>query len=902
MAGEGTPANRSDTGGETVGRPPLVPNHTLLSLIARGSYGEVWLARSELGQLRAVKVVFRSRLANAKPYEREFAGIKRFEPISREHEGFVDILQVGLNEAEGFFFYVMELADAAPAEVASSQCSVISDQSPASPSAISQLPSPNSEFQSANSDPRSPIFELRSPYSATTLLSEIHRLGHLPVDRVLDLGIRLASAMDFLHQKGLVHRDIKPSNIIFINGQPKLADVGLVADLGDPRSFVGTEGYIPPEGPGTAQADLYSLGKVLYEAATGKDRHDFPRLGTALDEAETNLNATEGLAPAAGPPSNVRADQLLELNEILVRAGETEPAKRYASAGQLLNDLRAVAAGRSLRQARARRRQFKLVAAALATCVVSLGLLVGLASIKRHFETRPQILFEDDFDGPELDTNKWTWSYVDGGADLLTGKRTAAVEQVAGELILRTRSEPAKAESVAQLLFVDSVHDFRSTSRCQIEVDLSGSSSRYFLGLAMSSGLPPTSVADVRGGVLCGSVQNNPDQTVLSLANLLVMVIPERQVAVVYPDRARRDQFDVVDLRDLAAWHMRFFCRSVSSAGFPPSPTEVRVRKVVVRRIADTPAVVGRVVDEVSDRPLEDAIIRDSSGKPIAKTSQSGAFLIEDQIGPFKVEKPGYPNATIQARSESDARHLITVRLRNLNPKIGDVVDVIPLGETPLSAIGIHDGKLHGLSYVDEERRSHLFEIDVVRREIRATRPRFYHFEGSFQSFAEVGGRTFGFQVWHTTNSNGVIFDLGRESQRPIVVLTRPDGRALRYPNGCAFDGRLLWFVENDFPDKVFGIHSFDPDWLRPGPDPFLPSSDIGLRALAWDGHRFWVSGWKLGLYRVNRDRAVRLQSVDYGVEGEKLPGDYDSLAYGEGYLWGLELDKKRICKIKTTE
>src|SRR6266702_295149 len=87
-----------------------------------------------------------------------------------------------------------------------------------------------------------------------------------------------------MHANGLVHRDVKPSNIIFVNGVPKLADIGLVADISEARSFVGTTGFIPPEGPGTPQADLYSLGKALYEMSTGKDRQDFPQLPSDLRE------------------------------------------------------------------------------------------------------------------------------------------------------------------------------------------------------------------------------------------------------------------------------------------------------------------------------------------------------------------------------------------------------------------------------------------------------------------------------------------------------------------------------------------------------------------------------------------------------------------------------------------
>ena len=59
---------------------------------------------------------------------------------------------------------------------------------------------------------------------------------------------------------------------------PKLADIGLVTGAGEACSLVGTEGYMAPEGPGTAKADLYSLGKVLYEISMGRKGQAFPEL------------------------------------------------------------------------------------------------------------------------------------------------------------------------------------------------------------------------------------------------------------------------------------------------------------------------------------------------------------------------------------------------------------------------------------------------------------------------------------------------------------------------------------------------------------------------------------------------------------------------------------------------
>src|SRR5947208_12218205 len=81
--------------------PPPIPDHELLHLIGRGSYGEVWLARSAIGSLRAVKVVHRKSFDHDRPYEREFEGLKKFEPISHSRESQVDIFHVGRNDAAG---------------------------------------------------------------------------------------------------------------------------------------------------------------------------------------------------------------------------------------------------------------------------------------------------------------------------------------------------------------------------------------------------------------------------------------------------------------------------------------------------------------------------------------------------------------------------------------------------------------------------------------------------------------------------------------------------------------------------------------------------------------------------------------------------------------------------------
>jgi WD40 repeat protein/serine/threonine protein kinase len=318
--------------------PPFVPDHTLLRRIGKGSYGEVWLARNALGTLRAVKIVFRRAFDSDRPYEREFAGIRRFEPVSRTHPSQLNVLHVGRDDGAGLFYYVMELADDSGAE---------------------------GKVQSAGSNAPD-----ADAYAPRTIRSEIQNRGRLACTECVDIGTALATALDHLHRHGLVHRDIKPSNIIFVNGIPKLADIGLVTHLEATVSFVGTEGYVPPEGPGTPQADIYSLGKVLYEMATGRDRQDYPELPTDLIAV-----------PAA------ERSALAELNEVVVKACHPDAKERYQTAAELHADLALLQSGKSVSRMRLIERRLKFVARAGAL-VTAIAALAGAAFFYQQYQTR----------------------------------------------------------------------------------------------------------------------------------------------------------------------------------------------------------------------------------------------------------------------------------------------------------------------------------------------------------------------------------------------------------------------------------------------------------------------------------------------------------------------------------
>ncbi|MER5274925.1 tetratricopeptide repeat protein [Streptomyces sp. NPDC002809] len=273
--------------------------YRLLDLIGRGGMGEVWRARDEsLGRQVAVKCL--------KPmgpqHDQDFTRIlrERFRREARvaaalQHRGVTVVHDFG--EHEGVLYLVMELLDGRN---------------------LSQL-------------------------------LEDNRQHPLPVDDVVDIADQVADALGYTHQQGIIHRDLKPANIMRLaDGTVKICDFG-IARLGHDISVtsrltgvgvaMGTPHYMSPEqisgGQVDHRSDLYSLGCVLYEIATGAPPFD-------LDDAWGVLVGHRDTPPE--PLRTHRAELPGFLDRVVLELLAKTPDQRPADAGDLR---RRIAAGRT---------------------------------------------------------------------------------------------------------------------------------------------------------------------------------------------------------------------------------------------------------------------------------------------------------------------------------------------------------------------------------------------------------------------------------------------------------------------------------------------------------------------------------------------------------------------------
>lgn len=158
-----------------------------------------------------------------------------------------------------------------------------------------------------------------------SLEQKMDQLGKLSEQDVLEIGIGIASALQFAHEEtGLIHRDIKPGNILFGRGNiPKLADFGLAAGarsaLGQQDEIWGTPYYVSPERLNREEedvrSDIYSLGATLYHALAGRAPFE---AATAEEVAKRHLYdrppALRSLCPDANEQTVFTVDKCLQKN------------------------------------------------------------------------------------------------------------------------------------------------------------------------------------------------------------------------------------------------------------------------------------------------------------------------------------------------------------------------------------------------------------------------------------------------------------------------------------------------------------------------------------------------------------------------------------------------------------
>ncbi|RMG17657.1 MAG: serine/threonine protein kinase [Planctomycetota bacterium] len=259
--------------------------YLVLSELGRGSYGAVFLARRGQGPPLAVKVL----LAGGGEDPEADARFAREARLLRhlDHPGVVAVREVG--RWERGLYYAMDFVE------------------------------------------------------GETLKALLRREAPLDPQRAAELVRQLAAALAHAHARGVVHRDVKPSNVLVEagTGRLRLSDFGLArhllaSNLTQSGDLLGTPAYMAPEQFRTARvderADVYALGVILYEALTGR----VPFLGATFAEQEELV--LEAALPA---PKASGASVPPELEKILRRALERDPAERYLSAGALEADLRA---------------------------------------------------------------------------------------------------------------------------------------------------------------------------------------------------------------------------------------------------------------------------------------------------------------------------------------------------------------------------------------------------------------------------------------------------------------------------------------------------------------------------------------------------------------------------------
>ncbi len=259
-------------------------DYELLEEIARGGMGVVYKAKQmSLNRIVAIKMILAGQLAGEEDVRRFHTEAE--SAANLDHPGIVPIFEVGEHDGQHYF---------------------------------------------------------SMGYVEGSSLSAIVDEGPLPPREAAELVGKVAEAIAYAHEQGVIHRDLKPANVLLDkDGQPRVTDFGLAkrikgeSELTATGAVLGTPGYMPPEQASGAKeagpaADVYSLGATLYALLTGLPPF---RAGTDLD---TLLQVLEG---EPTPPRRLNRAVDRNLETICLKCLEKDPRGRYTSALEMAEDL-----------------------------------------------------------------------------------------------------------------------------------------------------------------------------------------------------------------------------------------------------------------------------------------------------------------------------------------------------------------------------------------------------------------------------------------------------------------------------------------------------------------------------------------------------------------------------------
>lgn len=697
---------------------------------------------------------------------------------------------------------------------------------------------------------------------------------------------KIASAMQAAHGGGVIHRDLKPQNILIdSDDEPCIVDFGMAkrhleAELTSEGQTLGTPLYMSPEQASGGskdvdrRSDVYAIGIILYELLTGTT----PFKGSTLEVCQQHL---ESEPPS---PRKINGQIPRDLETICLQCLEKEPDRRYQTAQELADELKRYLAGEPIkaRPSSALNRAWRwsmrrpLIASLsgalfLAVLTISILLLIGPGQIDSP------IVVDEQFSESELNTELWDGGQTTYGS---SGKHNSQIRTRDGQLTILAEAEHERGWSCVQDTWADLKYDLKELNQDLIvDVDLAARGEIGAAAVLFSSGKKPEARHDPDSVVLLME-SGDPNKRLRMAPRFLRIYISRSECLAIFEKRS--EGLDVVDLSHLDKWLLRFYVTAGTSAGLPPDKVSLTIDRIRVSKLQGESAVVGRVVNAVTNRGVGGIDVDIGPGKHLVTTNANGYYFTKSSAGETeaRIESKQYHQvADCRVLIDPGAITKLDIGVRQETVNYGDVISSIPFEHDRAQGLAVVDNWAY-IAAVNEPEDLSLYRIDLVSlsEKRRASM-------SPVCSLASVGERLLAASQWP-----GRVYEI-----LPNDTLTIVGRLPMDWPRGMAFDGKRVWLIET--PQKgSHAVHVVNRDSWSIEATVASPEYLTGAIAAAPD-MRIWVACKSGGVFEL--DGSVVKSGVPLEFPAEpRFAGNYDHLSFCDGVLWGIDNEAKRLCKI----